>query len=413
MAKRRQAMKILMVCTEYPPMRGGVGRYASKLVQALRGTSDRIEVDVVCNEDGSGEFSGISPSNERNSDVLLKIVEESGPDIVHVQFEPGLYGLILDSRNPRASRTFIDQFYHKCKVPIVTTFHSAYTLREWMGQAMIVKREGRIGRLGIPARAAIKTWKHLVNFKAFHDINKEKLKLSYAGISFSKYMAGRIGGGDVVYHGAEPAILPPVPKAKAREMFSLPQDKMIAVAIGFSTATKGWDILSKIDMPNGWMMVLNSSKGYFNKEESVYDVQDARGSSSTGYNNKKIIDLQRGFLSEEELSMLLYASDVVILPYKITSGSGVMFDSLAHRLPFVASDLDFFKEFAEMGLGIVARRDPVSFAKAIRKIGDSYDKYSNSIDDFKQQLRWEFVAKQHIHIYSDAITRRGKSFSLP
>jgi glycosyltransferase involved in cell wall biosynthesis len=414
-------MKVLMVSTEYPPMRGGVGRYTAKLVQALRNTAQGIEVDVVCNEDGSGEFRGISPSNERNSDVVLKIVEESQPDIVHVQFEPGLYGLILDSRNPRLSRTFIDPLYHKCNVPIVTTFHSAYTLREWMGQAMIVKREGRTGRLGIPARAAIKIWKHLINYKAFHDINKEKLKLSYAGISFSKYMAHKIGGGHVIYHGAEPAILPFVPKAKAREMFSLPQDKMIAVAIGFSTATKGWDILSKIDMPNGWMMVLNSSKGHFNKEKSDYDIQDGRssGSSSSGSgtidynnNNKKIIDLRRGFLQEEELSMLLYASDVVVLPYKITSGSGVMFDSLAHRVPFVASDLDFFKEFAEMGLGITAKRDPVSFARAICELGNSYDKYSKSVDKFKQQLRWEFVTKQHIHIYNHAMTKREKRFSL-
>lgn len=408
-------MKVLMVSTEYPPMRGGVGRYAANLVQALRGAGNGIEVDVVCKEDGSGEFGGISPSNERNSDVLLKIVEESRPNVVHVQFEPGLYGLILDSKNPRASRTFIDPFYHRCKVPIVTTFHSAYTLREWMGQAMIVKREGRTGRLGIPARAAIKTWKHLVNYKAFHDINKEKLKLSYAGISFSKYMASRIGGGHVIYHGAEPAILPSLPKAKAREVFSLPQDKMIAVAIGFSTATKGWDILSKIDMPDGWIMVLNSSKGHFNKEKSVYDAQHGRSGINTSItdHNNKIIDLQRGFLKEEELSMLLYASDVVMLPYKITSGSGVMFDSLAHRLPFVASDLDFFKEFAQMGLGITAKRDPVSFSKAIRELGSSYDKYSKSVDNFKEQLRWEFVTKQHINIYSHAITERGKSFSLP
>src|SRR5919112_2035989 len=294
-------MKVLMVSTEYPPMRGGVGRYGANLVQALLERGTGIEVDVICNEDGSGEFSGISPSNERNSDVLLKIVQESGPDIVHVQFEPGLYGLILDSRNPRASRTFVDPFYHRCKVPIVTTFHSAYTLREWMGQAMIVKREGRIGRLGIPARAAVTTWKRLVNYKAFHDINKEKLKLSHAGISFSKYMAGRIGGGHVIYHGAEPAILPPVPKAKARDTFSLPQDKMIAVAIGFSTATKGWDILSKIDMPDGWIMVLNSSKGHFNKEQNLpYGIQDRRKKGTSDDNTTNIIDLQKGFLADEE-----------------------------------------------------------------------------------------------------------------
>src|ERR687895_1403029 len=409
-------MKVLMVSTEYPPMRGGVGRYGANLVQALRERGTGIEVDVVCNEDGNGEFSGISPSNERNSDVLLKIVEEqSRPDVVHVQFEPGLYGLILDSANPSASRTFIDQFYHRCKVPIITTFHSAYTLSEWMGQGMIVKHDGRIGKLGIPLRAAIRTWKCLVNYQAFHDINKEKLKLSNAGICLSKYMSSRLGGGTVIYHGADPAISQPVLKAEARARFSLPQDKLIAVAIGFGTATKGWDILSKIDMPNGWILVLNSSKGHFNKEQTVYDVQHKgnSSSSSTDYdNNKKIIDLQRGFLKDEELSMLLYASDLVVLPYKITSGSGVMFDSLAHGLPFVASDLDFFKEFAEMGLGITAKRDPVSFAKAIRELGGSYDKYSKSVDDFKKQLRWEFVTKQHINIYSHAITKREKSFSL-
>ena len=407
-------MKILMVSTEYPPMRGGVGRYTSKLVEALRNIG-KIEVEVVCNEDGHGEFAGISPTNERNSDVLLKIVEkEARPDIVHIQFEPGLYGLILDSRNPWASRTFIDSFYRKCRVPIITTFHSAYTLREWMGQAMIVKRQGRTGRVGIPARAAIKAWKHLVNYKAFHNINKDKLKLSYAGISFSKYMADRIGGGHVIYHGAEPSILPSLPKAKAREIFSLPQDKLIAVAIGFSTATKGWDILSKVDMPNGWTLVLNSSKGHFNKENSVYAVQHggrSGASSSTDYNDK-IIDLHRGFLTEEELSMLLYASDLVMLPYKITSGSGVMFDSLAHGLPFVASDLDFFKEFAEMRLGITAKRHPVYFAKAIREIGESYDMYSKSVNNFKQQLKWGFVTKQHIDIYTQAIAERGKSLSV-
>src|SRR5919112_2502967 len=286
-------MKVLMVSTEYPPMRGGVGRYGANLVQALRERGTGIEVDVVCNEDGEGNFRGISPSNERNSDVLLKIVEEqSRPDVVHVQFEPGLYGLILDSTKPSASRTFIDQFYYRSKIPIVTTFHSAYTLREWMGQAMIVKRDGRIGKLGIPMRAAIRTWKSLVSYESFHNINKEKLKLSGAGICFSKYMSKRLGGGDVIYHGSDPAQSQPISKAEARSRFSLPQDKMIAVAIGFSTATKGWDILSKIEMPNGWVMVLNSSKGHFNREQNLsYGVQDRIRKKSTNDDATKAIDL--------------------------------------------------------------------------------------------------------------------------
>jgi glycosyltransferase involved in cell wall biosynthesis len=405
-------MKILMVSTEYPPMRGGVGRYASKLVQALRNTGNGIEVQVVCNKDGDGEFDGLSPTNERNSDLLLKIVEEqSRPDVVHVQFEPGLYGLVLDSANPSASRTFIDEFYYRSKVPIVTTFHSAYTLKEWMGQAMIVKRGGRIGKFGIPMRAAIRTWKSLVSYEGFHNMSKEKLKLSGAGICFSRYMSSRLGGGDVIYHGADPAFPQQISKAEARTRFSLPQDKMIAVAIGFSTATKGWDILSKMEMPKDWIMVLNSSKGHFNKEQnlSVEIENTSRRKNNSSESKTRVIDLQRGFLREEELSMLFYASDVVVLPYRITSGSGVMFDALAHSVPFVASDLDFFKEFAEMGLGITAKRDPLSFAKAIEKIGKSYNKYSEAVSNFKHQLRWEYVANQHIEIYKRAILEKRRN----
>jgi glycosyltransferase involved in cell wall biosynthesis len=392
-------------------MRGGIGRYAYKLVQALRNTGSGIEVDVVCNKDGNGEFEGLSPSNERNSDVLLRIVEEqSRPDVVHVQFEPGLYGLVLDSSNPSASRTFIDEFYHKCKVPIVTTFHSAYTFREWMGQAMIVKRHGRIGKLGIPLRVAVTTWKRVAGYQAFHNITKEKLKLSGGGICFSKYMSKRLGGGTIIYHGADPALTEPISKAEARSKFFLPQDKMIALAIGFSTATKGWDILTKMEMPNGWIMVLNSSKGHFNKEQNASYTADkttTRGRKKNYSNNEtKVIDLQRGFLKDEDLSMLFYACDVVMLPYTITSGSGVMFDALAHTLPFVASDLEFFKEFEHMGLGITAKRDPVSFANALENIGKSYEIYSKNVSNFKHQIRWEYVANQHIEIYKRAISEK-------
>jgi glycosyltransferase involved in cell wall biosynthesis len=404
-------MKVLMVSTEYPPMKGGVGRYASKLVQALRSTSNGIEVEVICNKDGEGEYQGLSPNNERNSDVLLKIVEEqSRPDVVHVQFEPGLYGLVLDSSNPSASHTFIDDFYYRCKVPIVTTFHSAYTVREWMGQAMNVNRHGRIGIFGVPLRAAIRTWKSLVSYEAFHDINKEKLKRSSAGICFSKYMTRRLGGGNVIYHGSDPALSIPISKAEARSRFSLPQDKMIAVAIGFSTATKGWDILNKMEMPRGWVMVLNSSKGHFNREQNVsFGNEEMKIKNNSSEGKTGVIDLQRGFLKEEDLSMLFYASDVVVLPYRITSGSGVMFDALAHSVPFVASDLDFFKEFEEMGLGITAKRNPLSFAKAIEDIGNSYEKYSNAVSRFKNVLRWEYVANQHIEIYRRAILEKREN----
>ena len=103
----------------------------------------------------------------------------------------------------------------------------------------------------------------------------------------------------------------------------------------------------------------------------------------------------------ESLSMLLYASDAVLLPYKITSGSGVMFDAFAHGLPFVSSNLEFFKEFANMGLGITSKRDPESFSNAIDKLGQDYDRYQQAVENFKLKLKWNYVADQHNYLYNN------------
>ena len=128
----KNSLKILIVSTEYPPMYGGVGRYTYNLTRALRKLGHTVY--VVCNDDGKeGNFFGLSSSFDKdNSGLLLEIVNKVKPDIVHIQFEHGLYGLKLRSINPRNTCTNIDSFYDICKVPIVTTFHSAYTFKQWM-----------------------------------------------------------------------------------------------------------------------------------------------------------------------------------------------------------------------------------------------------------------------------------------
>src|SRR5918997_721860 len=399
-------MQVLMVCTEYPPIPGGIGRYTSNLTNALLKLG--LDVYVVCDEKGDGQYSGLSPKNPHNSDVLLKIVNDLKPDVVHVQFEPGLYGLILDPLDPKKSGTYVDPFYTKCKIPIVTTFHTGYSLGQWISQASLIKKSGRIGKLGIPARALVRFWKYFLNYQAFNNLNKEKLRMSTAGIVFSHYMSERLdastnddGNGGrchVIYHGSEPAIYPPLNKKEAREKFSLPQEQehRIALAHGFRTAGKGWDILKKMNIPKGWTLVVNSSKDYYNKENLELSWQGATN----------ILDLRRGYLREDELSTLFYACDAVILPYKVTAGSGVMFDALAHGLPFVATDLRFFREFAAQGLGITAKRNPHEFSKGLEKLDRNYFKYAESVNVFKQNLQWNFVARQHSQLYYSTIDKR-------
>src|SRR5688500_1364171 len=70
----RKTLKVLMVSTEFPPMPGGVGRYTFNLTQGLRKLG--LEVLVVCNEKGNGDFYGLSPKNKENAQVLLNLVSK-------------------------------------------------------------------------------------------------------------------------------------------------------------------------------------------------------------------------------------------------------------------------------------------------------------------------------------------------
>ena len=387
-------MKILMVSTEYPPMKGGVAHYSQKLVGSLR--NEGLEVSVVCDEHGRGDFTGISPYNRHNSDVVIKAVKEFKPDVVHVQYEQGLYGLHLDPINPKRTGTTIESFYHDCKLPIVTTFHSAYTFTQWM--RLIVPSSGRFGRIGTFLRATYDYWTHLLNYSSFNTLNRGKIGPNRAGIVFSKYLQNLIPGSYLIYHGSEPSVPPPTDKSEVRKKFLLPEDANIALAVGFMTATKGWDMIKKMRVPNDWKIVINTSKNHYSKE-----------GVKKKFENDGVIDLNRGFLDDGELSLLSYSADALILPYKVSSGSGVMFDGFAHGLPFISSDIPFFREFSDIGLGISVRRDPNQFSRALLALEQNLERYKNTVEIFRKKLLWQDIANKHIILYNLIVNNPNSS----
>jgi len=382
--------RILMVSTEYPPMQGGVGRYTYNLTKALRKLG--FEVNVVSNKLGNGEFSGLSPKNPENSRVLLDIVEKTKPDLVHVQYEHGLYGLKLNPINPRRTSTNIDLFYKYCETPIVTTFHSAYPFKQWFNLMTSFKDASKRNMLRRFSEKVMRYWKMLLNYYSFHNLNKEKLAKSEAGIVFSHYMSRMIGSCEVILHGAEPSSSLGISKKEARKLFNLPESGRIALALGFMTATKGWDIIQKMDIPEGWTIVVNSSKNHYSTEKF-----------NPNLDKNNVVNLQEDFLTEKQLSLLFSSADAVILPYTVSSGSGVMFDALAHGLPFVATNLKFFEEFSQKGLGITVRRSPDQFSKALEIIDKDYMKYIKAVESFQKEIGWQSIASQHAQIYAQII----------
>jgi glycosyltransferase involved in cell wall biosynthesis len=206
----------------------------------------------------------------------------------------------------------------------------------------------------------------------------------------------------------------------ARTNYSLPSHGRIALAFGFATHTKGWDILNEMEIPDNWTILVNHLRNYYSKGDTVADLLDKHGrvndyaidNTNSSNSNNRLLRLNRGYLADDALSLLFYASDAVIMPYSVASGSGVMFEALGHGLPFVASDLGFFKEFARMGLGVTVRRNPVEFSKALRILEADYTYFKKKVEHFKSNLTWDSVAKQHVTVYLNALAKSHKDRGL-
>ena len=148
-----------------------------------------------------------------------------------------------------------------------------------------------------------------------------------------------------------------------------------------------------MNLPDGWKFVINYSQDHYNKQIIDLKLKD----------NKNIINLEKDYLSEKDLSMLFFASDIVFLPYKAIAGSGTMFDGLGHGKPFLASNNGFFKEYSKLGLGVVAERNARSFEKGLEIVDKNYDKLKSSVNEFQKNLKWNLIAKQHIDIYKSIL----------
>jgi glycosyltransferase involved in cell wall biosynthesis len=385
-------MKVLMVAGEYPPMKGGISRYTANLVGAL---AKKVSIDVATNASHARTHHGnaatypvVIKGDRRNSDRLLALVSELKPDVVNVQYERGLYE--IDAPAHMLSNILfgstLDKFYRECKVPVVSTIHTIYPYGEYRDyvQQRAARKGGKVGIMPRWLRVAVRT--RIMEYR--YRLLLHVANLSYEIISPAQTIHDIVKRGAVIYHGAEPARTTTgfsQNRDSLRREFGLPLDKMLLLAFGYAGFYKGFDLLEGLTLPEGWALVAKQDRHERGAERPI-----KVGSA---------INLDIGYLDDEILSKLFLACDAIAFPYKVVSVSGVMFDALAHGLPFVASDLAFFREFAEMGLGMTAKRDPKSFARAVETLGRSYDKYSAAARAFKEKLRWDFVARQHVQIY--------------
>ena len=402
-------MRVLLVSGEYPPMKGGVGRYSYNLAQAFRKKGVDVSVAARADSGSTDAYNVIRKGDRGNSGRLLQLVSELEPDVVNVQYERGLYE-IDTTIGHTASRILhgstLDSFYRECPVPVASTLHTVFPYDEYRQyiKERARRKEGRFGALPLPLRAAIRKWV----MEQRYDLLLHVVRQSSGIISPARAIRDVVRRGMVIYHGAEPAVQRPSSAAQREEIrreFGLPAGRMLLLAFGYVGSYKGFDILENIDLPPGWSIVVKQTRHERGTEQPVAIINNGKGEQDT-------ISLHLGYLDDATMSKLFFACDAIVFPYKVVSISGVMFDALAHGLPFVASDLQFFREFAELGLGIACKRDSRSFEESIRALAAEYGMYRKNVEQFAPGLRWSQIADDHIKFYSELISRQAKPPSM-
>ena len=409
-------------------MKGGVGRYTYHLVNALKKNDKKnIDVYIVTNshkekeksntdiisstfsplvgdnttttindnidnsdvDQSNGVYHGITKKGDiKNSDRLLALVHRLKPDIVNIQYERGLYE--IDTTIGHMFRRILhgstlDKFYKKCPVPTISTLHTLFPYQEYLEyvKERVLRKEGKFAFLPLPLRIAIRKWV----MHQRYDLLQEVVRLSSDIISPAKTIHKIVKRGTVIYHGAEPAqSLSAANKEEFRKELGLYNDKMLLLAFGYVGSYKGFDILDNLRLPEDWSLVVKQNKHERGVEQPL--------------RIKNAINLSLGHIDEVTLSKLFFACDAIIFPYKIVSISGVLFDALAHGLPFVASNLEFFREFEEMQLGLTCNRNVKSFSDSITNLAEDYNRYRKNVQQFNPKLRWSKIANDHIEFYS-------------
>lgn len=364
-------MRVGFVST-YPPIECGIATYTQYLTEALR--KKHTDVYIVSHVGGSGTqvFPTFDYEDGDIAEKAYSMMIRFTPDIVHIQHEFGLFGKYMGV----SVVPLIIQF-RLIGIPVITTLHTIY--KE-------IPRE------------------HQIIIKAiFANSNRVVVHESYQKKSLEKILdREQIEKIAVIPHGAREVA--PIPDAKAK--LGLPTDKKVILIIGYFRPSKNFELVVDIfpeileKVPDAILVVAGKIRGSEHIEYRNMLFNKIEGSPS-----REHIYLIRGQLPQHVFDTILSAADVVVLPYKISSQSGILAHCLAFGKPIVTSSTEAMKlAIDKSGTGLISE-DRADFINNIARIL-SDEKLATKMSEnarkyVKEKISWSRIADKHIEIYQN------------
>lgn len=283
-------------------------------------------------------------------------------DLVHVQHEYGLYQN-LDGE-------FFSQLLQLDK-PIITTAHA-------------------VGQVYLDAHLAEASDKVIVHNKFCYKRYQYKNKI-------------------IIPHGASPLTYPPPPKEQCKNSLGISPKTPIVGYLGFISNYKGLELLihAMIKIPDAGLLI---GGGWHTEEETKYIY------------NLKTFTLEQlpnrcqwlGFISDEDLSRVYGAMDILVYPSRFATESGALITALSHRKAVLASRIAPFKEKEKVG-ALETFKNTKDLTKKIKRLlanPDQIIKMEKAAQKFAEDTSWNKVAKQHVRLYEEVIAKRKEKLTV-
>lgn len=236
---------------------------------------------------------------------------------------------------------------------------------------------------------------------------KNIFKNIFCGIVHTEYLYGRlneigINNSNLVYY---PLLNEKISlsKREARMYFNLPQDKIILVTLGGTQYYKGLDILLEA-------LKLVKDDFFLFCTGVVRDLKEEEISILTAsYSEKVMLNMKR--LTDQEFTMAIIASDIVVLPYRrvFDGASGLMIEAVWYKKYIIGSGHGSMGSLIrKYKLGSVFKTEEVnSLSSSIKNVFSNGIKWNSSAEEFRGKLDVGFFLDRHTSLYNEVLSKKN------
>ncbi len=370
--------------SSYLPRACGIAYYSNDYINSIkehaRKSNKKISVKIISHTDATkADYPIIDLSDRKWIDKVFNKIKRIKPYVVHIQHEYGLYET-YDDENRKLLELL--KKLKQANIPTVMTYHSIYE------------------KLEPPHKFFVNESLQLLSAGVFHeDYQKKALKKNIGWIPKNLY---------VLPHGSEPNLK--FDKDKLKKDYGY-YDHFVVGAAGIADQRKGFRTLIR-----QWPKVV---KKFPNAILSL-EIKPHKAKETRNYINKVMAKIMKSKVSKNieiivkdygkiEFLKKLASFDVLALPYKSESQSGVLAHGLAASTPAIVTDIEGLGEEirnSEAGIAVPRKHRKRKFYKYIikllssKKLRDKYQK--NAAHYVKTVSGWNIIAKKTLKIYEEA-----------